>query len=117
MRYRKAVNLGTNALAFFASHGFRPSSAPRLRGRPRSSARKRPILCRPRARLRPLAACCESPALVNAYDPAEYYRDRALWSKCAKSDLLQFFADFEEFQAEGHNFTPQEVHQAVLEAL
>lgn len=54
---------------------------------------------------------------MNAYDPAEYYRDRALWSKCAKSDLLHFFADFEEFRTEGPNFTPQEVHQAVLEAL
>ncbi|KAK4205124.1 hypothetical protein QBC40DRAFT_292317 [Triangularia verruculosa] len=56
-------------------------------------------------------------APVNPYDPAEYCRGRSLWSQCAKPDLLQFFADFEEFRADGHVINPAEVHEAMLDAL
>lgn len=118
MRYRKTVNLGTNALAFFASHEFRPSSAPPPARSTLKQRKEAPKIVPPAGEApAPSPLVDESPALVNACDPPEYYRDRAFWSKCAKSDLIQFFADFEEFRAEGHTFTPQKVHQAVLEAL
>ncbi|KAK0670281.1 hypothetical protein QBC41DRAFT_198086, partial [Cercophora samala] len=118
MSRRRTIDLSANALAFFASHGFRPSSAPppaRSTSQQHEQAPK--PAPPPNEAPAPSPPVDEPPALVNAYDPAEYYRGRSLWSQCAKPDLLKFFEDFEEFRAGGPQFTPEEVHEAILKAL
>ncbi|KAK0742109.1 hypothetical protein B0T21DRAFT_251064, partial [Apiosordaria backusii] len=118
MRRPTTLDLSSNPFTLYLSNVFVPRGTPSSAQSPSKQHEEAPeTKMPPRETLLSSPPVPAPPAPANPYDPAEYYRGRALWSQCAKPDLLQFFADFEDYQSGWHSFTAEEVYETILEAL
>ncbi|KAK4173363.1 hypothetical protein QBC36DRAFT_58418 [Triangularia setosa] len=110
MRRPTTIDFSSNPLMLFFRNGLQLTSTPQPAQSTSQQHEEAPKTIPP-----PGETLAPSP--VNRYDPVEYYRGRTFWTQCAKPDLLQFFADFEEFREGCHDFAPGEVHEAILDTL